>query len=127
MRNYLRLPLPLLVAANVFATSPMTDLGVLDNPPYAADLYSVALLSSRDGRVIGINSKIASENGGDRLAIVIDMAFPWLSPGGQAPFFQNGEPTQATQQMIEFCALATNYDAIAAILAALRVPMDFPD
>jgi len=31
------------------------------------------------------------------------------------------------QQMIEFCALAGNYDAIAAILAALRVPMDFPD
>lgn len=30
-------------------------------------------------------------------------------------------------QMIEFCALATNYDAIAAMLAALRVPMDFPD
>ena len=31
------------------------------------------------------------------------------------------------QQIIEFCALAGNYDAIAAILAALRVPMDFPD
>lgn len=31
------------------------------------------------------------------------------------------------QQMIEFCALATNYDAIAAMLAALRIPMDFPD
>lgn len=31
------------------------------------------------------------------------------------------------QQMIEFCALAGNYDAIAAMLAALRVPMDFPD
>lgn len=31
------------------------------------------------------------------------------------------------QQMIEFCALATNYDGIAAMLAALRVPMDFPD
>jgi alkylhydroperoxidase family enzyme len=31
------------------------------------------------------------------------------------------------QQMIEFCALATNYDSIAALLAALRVPMDFPD
>lgn len=30
-------------------------------------------------------------------------------------------------QMIEFCALAGNYDAIAAILATLRVPMDFPD
>ncbi len=31
------------------------------------------------------------------------------------------------QQMIEFCALAGHYDAIAAILATLRVPMDFPD
>lgn len=31
------------------------------------------------------------------------------------------------QQIIEFCALAGHYDAIAAILAALRVPMDFPD
>lgn len=31
------------------------------------------------------------------------------------------------EQVIEFCALATHYDAIAAIAAALRVPMDFPD
>jgi AhpD family alkylhydroperoxidase len=31
------------------------------------------------------------------------------------------------QQTIEFCALAGHYDAIAAILATLRVPMDFPD
>ena len=31
------------------------------------------------------------------------------------------------QQVIEFCALAGNYDAIAGILAALRVPMDYPD
>lgn len=31
------------------------------------------------------------------------------------------------RQIIEFCALAGHYDAIAAILAALRVPMDFPD
>jgi hypothetical protein len=46
---------------------------------------------------------IASESGGDRLAIVVDMAFPWLAPGGQSPFFTNGEPTSATQQMIEFC------------------------
>ena len=46
---------------------------------------------------------VASENGSDRLAIVVDMAFPWLAPGGQTPFFMNGEPTQATQQMIEFC------------------------
>lgn len=32
-----------------------------------------------------------------------------------------------TRQIIEFCALAGNYDAIAAMLTALRVPMDFPD
>lgn len=31
------------------------------------------------------------------------------------------------QQIIEFCALAGHYDAIAGILAALRVRMDFPD
>lgn len=31
------------------------------------------------------------------------------------------------QQVIEFCALAGHYDTIAAILATLRVPMDFPD
>ena len=30
-------------------------------------------------------------------------------------------------QLIEFCAIAAHYDAIAAIAAALRVPMDFPD
>lgn len=30
-------------------------------------------------------------------------------------------------QIIEFCSLAAHYDAIAAMLAALRVPMDFPD
>lgn len=33
----------------------------------------------------------------------------------------------STQQIIEVCALAGHYDAIAGILAALRVPMDFPD
>lgn len=33
----------------------------------------------------------------------------------------------STQQIIEFCALTGHYDAIAAILATLRVPMDFPD
>lgn len=30
-------------------------------------------------------------------------------------------------QIIEFCALAGHYDAIAGILSALRVPMDFAD
>lgn len=31
------------------------------------------------------------------------------------------------EQIIEFCALAAHYDAIAAIATTLRVPMDFPD
>ena len=31
------------------------------------------------------------------------------------------------EQIIEFCALAGHYDAIAGTLATLRVPMDFPD
>lgn len=31
------------------------------------------------------------------------------------------------RQIIELCALAGHYDAIAGILAVLRVPMDFPD
>ena len=31
------------------------------------------------------------------------------------------------RQIIEFCALAGHYDAIAGIIATLRVPMDFPD
>jgi len=30
-------------------------------------------------------------------------------------------------QLIEFCALAGHYDAIAGILAALKVPLDFSD
>lgn len=33
----------------------------------------------------------------------------------------------STPQIIELCCLAGHYDAIAGILAALRVPMDFPD
>jgi alkylhydroperoxidase family enzyme len=31
------------------------------------------------------------------------------------------------EQIIEFCALAAHYDAIAAVLSTLRIPMDFPD
>ncbi|MFN8088037.1 MAG: carboxymuconolactone decarboxylase family protein [Mycobacterium sp.] len=31
------------------------------------------------------------------------------------------------EQIIEFCALTGHYDAIAAIAATLRVPMDFPE
>ena len=46
---------------------------------------------------------LASENDGDRMAIVIDRAFEGLSEGGDIKLFENGEPTDATQQAIEFC------------------------
>jgi alkylhydroperoxidase family enzyme len=31
------------------------------------------------------------------------------------------------KQLIEFCMLASNYDGLAATIATLRVPLDFPD
>lgn len=33
----------------------------------------------------------------------------------------------STRQLIEFCYLAGHYDMVAAMLNAMRVPMDFPD
>jgi alkylhydroperoxidase family enzyme len=30
-------------------------------------------------------------------------------------------------QLIEFCTLAGQYDALAAMMATLRIPLDFPD
>jgi alkylhydroperoxidase family enzyme len=30
-------------------------------------------------------------------------------------------------QLIEFCTLAGQYDALAATMATLRIPLDFPD
>ena len=41
--------------------------------------------------------------------------------------FANLSSHLTREQVIEFCALAGHYDTIAAILATLRVPMDFPD
>ena len=41
--------------------------------------------------------------------------------------FDNLSAHLTREQVIEFCTLAGHYDAIAAILAALRVPLDFPD
>jgi AhpD family alkylhydroperoxidase len=32
-----------------------------------------------------------------------------------------------SEQIIEFCSLAAHYDGIAAILATLRVPLDYPE
>jgi len=30
-------------------------------------------------------------------------------------------------ELIEFCTLAGQYDALAATMATLRIPLDFPD
>ncbi|MFQ5562673.1 MAG: SapC family protein [Parvularculaceae bacterium] len=47
---------------------------------------------------------VASETGADdRMAIVIDTGYEGVVPGGDMPLFDNGEPTQATNQAIEFC------------------------
>ncbi|MEM8935921.1 MAG: SapC family protein [Pseudomonadota bacterium] len=46
---------------------------------------------------------VASESGGERIAIVIDAGFDGLRKGGEAPLFDNGAPTQMTQSAIEFC------------------------
>ena len=46
---------------------------------------------------------LATENNGERMAIVIDRAFEGLSPSGDVKLFDKGEPTPQTQQAVEFC------------------------
>lgn len=46
---------------------------------------------------------VAAENGGDRMAIVIDGAYEGLKEGGDVPIFENGAPTAETNSAIEFC------------------------
>jgi hypothetical protein len=46
---------------------------------------------------------VANETGGDRIAIVLDTAYPGLTKGGEIPLFNNGEPSDMTKQAIEFC------------------------
>lgn len=46
---------------------------------------------------------MAAEAGGDRLALVIDAASTWVTPGGEVPLFKDGEPTQAMTDAVEFC------------------------
>lgn len=46
---------------------------------------------------------VATENSGERLAIVIDAAYEGFTKGGEFPLFENGEPSASTQQAIEFC------------------------
>lgn len=46
---------------------------------------------------------LASEASGDRMAIIIDRAFEGLSEKGEVPLFEDGQPSESTQQAIEFC------------------------
>lgn len=46
---------------------------------------------------------MANETDGDRLALVLDTASTWVKPGGEVPLFENGEPTQAMNDALEFC------------------------
>lgn len=46
---------------------------------------------------------VASETGGDRIAIVLDTAYEGLAETGEIALFENGEPSEMTKQAIEFC------------------------
>jgi len=46
---------------------------------------------------------LAGESDGERMAVIVDAGFEGLTPGGEAPLFENGEPTETTQAAIEFC------------------------
>jgi SapC protein len=46
---------------------------------------------------------VASGDGGERLAIVIDTAYSGLKEGGEFQLFKDGAPSESTQQAIEFC------------------------
>ena len=46
---------------------------------------------------------LAGEASGERMAVIIDTAFEGIKSGGEAPLFENGEPTEMTQSAIEFC------------------------
>lgn len=38
-----------------------------------------------------------------RMAIIVDAAYEGLAPNGEVPFFENGEPSQAMKQALDFC------------------------
>lgn len=45
----------------------------------------------------------ANETGGDRIAIVIDRAYEGFAEDTDQPLFENGEPSELTQQAVEYC------------------------
>ena len=46
---------------------------------------------------------LATETGGERMAVVLDAGFDGVTNGGDQALFENGEPTPVTQSAIEFC------------------------
>lgn len=45
----------------------------------------------------------AADEGSDRLLLCVDRSAPMVSNQPEVPFFQNGQPTQFTNDAIEFC------------------------
>ena len=45
----------------------------------------------------------ANDEAQKRLILCVDRAAPFIVEGGQAPLFENGEPSAYTQQAMEFC------------------------
>lgn len=85
-------PIPLAVVGLI----DQTNLFVDESGQWASDTYI-------PGYIRRYPFAIANETDGERLAIVLDTAYNGIVPGGDTPLFENGEPTQATQQAIEFC------------------------
>ena len=86
-------PIPLAVVGLI----DQTNLFVDESGKWADDTYI-------PGYIRRYPFAMANESGGERLAIVIDAAYEGVVPGGEMPLFQpTGEPTDATNQAIEFC------------------------
>jgi hypothetical protein len=45
----------------------------------------------------------AADDDAERLLVCVDRAAPMVGENPEVPFFQNGQPTQYTQEAIEFC------------------------
>jgi len=86
-------PIPLAVVGLI----DQTNLFVDENGQWAADTYI-------PGYIRRYPFAIANETDGERLAVVLDSAYAGVVPGGDTKLFDdNGEPTAASQQAIEFC------------------------
>ncbi len=44
-----------------------------------------------------------SDPNNPRMAMIVDEAYPGVHEGGDLPFFENGEPSEAMQQAMEYC------------------------